>query len=505
MSQEHREILLAQLKPSATEAQAMRRKQFDKGALRELADSIKLSGVVQPIVVREIPTAGKSPGHYEIVAGERRVLAAGIAGLERIPAIVRELDDQGVAQIQLIENLQREGLAPMHEATSYHELIEEHGLKHEDVAARIGKSLRYVYMRLKLLALAPPVRKLLADGVIEVSIAERIARIPTHALQLEAVRDMESRGMTVKEAEAHIAKNYMTKLSTAHFPTADATLKGGPCGTCPKRTGNQSQLFADVGDDEICTDSKCFTDKTREHGGRQIAAAKAKGQKTIAGAEAKKIAAYGFRYNDHVGPYYLLTAKPYFSGAGETPVRQILKEGAEIVLFQDPETGRAREVVHESHIKKPKVSHSIDRYQSQQRANAKRAKYESAVRRRIFDEVRPKLKPPTLRQLAEICADALDYEAREILHKIENPDSKKGSIYVGDWIKKYVAGLKGDKALQQFISMTYVLDEVHVNSYSLSRKIPRLEAAAKAAGVSVKKIRAELKPKPKKKAKGKRK
>lgn len=146
-------ISLDQLKPSSTESQTERRKHFDKAALGELADSIKTAGLINPVLVRPVN------GHFEIVAGERRFMAAELAGVSEIPATVRELTDEQVLEIQLIENLQREGLHPLSEAEGYDKLIRTHGHTAEEIADKLGKSKAYVYARIKLLALGPAARQ----------------------------------------------------------------------------------------------------------------------------------------------------------------------------------------------------------------------------------------------------------------------------------------------------------------------------------------------------------
>jgi ParB/RepB/Spo0J family partition protein len=177
-------IPLASLRVSDTGAQAERRKRFDKAAIAELAESIRTVGLLQPLVVRP-----RDDG-FQIIAGERRFLAAQAAGLDTVLAAVRELTDDQVLEVQLIENLQREGLHELVEAEGYEALMKRHGYTVDDLVAKVGKSRAYVYARLKLLALCKEGRKAFYDGKISASIALLVARIPGDSLQQEALKEI---------------------------------------------------------------------------------------------------------------------------------------------------------------------------------------------------------------------------------------------------------------------------------------------------------------------------
>lgn len=239
------------------------RKNFDKTKLQELADSITKRGVLQPILVR--PIAGK----YEVVAGHRRFRAAGLAKLEEIPATVQELDDKAVLEIQMIENLQREDLHPLEEAEGYASLLHSHGYTADELAAKLGKSRGYVYARMKLADLAEPVKKALWDGSLSHSIALLVARIPDKKLQVEAFKEVaglrfaNGEPMSYRRASECIQREFMNRLADAPFDTASAQLlpRAGACTTCPMRTGNQVELFADVKNKDICTSPGCYREK----------------------------------------------------------------------------------------------------------------------------------------------------------------------------------------------------------------------------------------------------
>jgi ParB family chromosome partitioning protein len=171
------------------------RREFDPDAMRELADSIARQGVLQPIVVRPVGS-----GRYEIVAGERRWRAAEQAGLADIPVVIREVDEQTALAIALIENIQRENLAPLEEAGALHRLQEEFGLTHQDVADAVGKSRTTVTNLLRLLELGAEVRALLDAGRLDMGHARALLGLKGDAQAL-AARQVVARGLSVRETE----------------------------------------------------------------------------------------------------------------------------------------------------------------------------------------------------------------------------------------------------------------------------------------------------------------
>jgi ParB family chromosome partitioning protein len=188
------------------------RVQFDQAALEELADSIRTQGIVQPIVVRRLPGEDR----YEIIAGERRWRAAQLAGLQELPAIVRNVDDRTAMSVALIENIQRQDLNAIEQATALHRLVNEFGLTHEKVAAAVGRSRTAVTNLLRLLELAEPVRHLVETGELEMGHARALLPLP-YEQQLPAGRHLVERGMSVRQAEA-----YVKHLLEAGKPTVRA-------------------------------------------------------------------------------------------------------------------------------------------------------------------------------------------------------------------------------------------------------------------------------------------
>lgn len=164
--------------------------------LQELADSIKVQGIVQPVVVRRLVEEGR----YELVAGERRWRAAQIAGLHDIPAIIRDVPDQAAASIALIENIQREELNALEEANAISRLVHEFSMTHQDVAEAVGRSRAAVTNLLRLLELTEPVKRMLEVGDIEMGHGRALLALPPEQQPL-AANQIVTRGLSVRQAE----------------------------------------------------------------------------------------------------------------------------------------------------------------------------------------------------------------------------------------------------------------------------------------------------------------
>jgi ParB/RepB/Spo0J family partition protein len=264
------------------------------GAMDELIESVRAKGVLQPILAR--PVKGIGSNLLEIVFGHRRFRAAKEAGLETIPAVVRELSDVDALEANVIENLQRTDVHPLEEAEGYEQLLEQQDRPYtvEDIAAKVGKSKAYVYGRMKLLALCPAARAAFYEGKLTASVALLIARIPSPELQKKALDELTRYGdpgepVRFSHAVDVIQREFMLELGRAPFDRGDAELVpgAGPCTTCPKRTGNQPELFGDVKSADVCTDPACFQVKTGAGWERRKAEFEAAGRKVLSAKEAK--------------------------------------------------------------------------------------------------------------------------------------------------------------------------------------------------------------------------
>lgn len=184
-------LKVAELEPNRKQP----RRDFNEQALAELADSISQHGVLQPLLVR--PLMG---GGYQIVAGERRWRASRMAGLEEVPAVVREMSDSQVMELALIENLQREDLNSLEEAEGYRSLMESYGMTQDDVAKTVGKSRPAVANALRLLNLPEDLQKLVSSGVLSAGHARALLSFPDEKSMREAAKAAEA-GASVREIE----------------------------------------------------------------------------------------------------------------------------------------------------------------------------------------------------------------------------------------------------------------------------------------------------------------
>lgn len=185
------EIPLAEIRPSPFQP----RKRFDDKKLDELAASVRAQGILSPVIVRQIL------GGYELVAGERRLRAAERAGLERIPAVVREMSNAEMLEVALIENVQREDLNPIEEAEVYRRLIEEFGLTQEGMASRVGKDRASIANALRLLKLPDSIREDLIEGVMSAGHARALLGLEGGDLQGKAREAVIRRGLSVRATE----------------------------------------------------------------------------------------------------------------------------------------------------------------------------------------------------------------------------------------------------------------------------------------------------------------
>ncbi len=175
------------------------RREFPETTLKELADSITSSGIVQPVLVR------RAEGRYQLVAGERRWRAARLAGLKSVPAVVRELTDRDALELALTENLLREGLNPMEVAQAYQTLQDKFQLTHEEIAARLGTNRSTVTNTLRLLRLSPTVRDMVASGALSSGHARALLSLESEAAQASLAQMIVKRALSVRQVEAMVA------------------------------------------------------------------------------------------------------------------------------------------------------------------------------------------------------------------------------------------------------------------------------------------------------------
>ena len=216
------EVSLSRVQPGAHQ----QRKRFEGGPLKGLAESIRAGGVIQPLLLRELPG-----GQYEIIAGERRWRASKMADLETVPAIIMRADDRKVAEISVIENLQREDLNPIEEAEAYAQLIDGLGLSQDEAGARVGKDRSTISNQLRLLKLPKSVQADVAEGILSNGHARALLALPTHTAQMGLAERIKAQGLSVRETEAIVARPQRKKREKSdtgadvHIRQAEEELK----------------------------------------------------------------------------------------------------------------------------------------------------------------------------------------------------------------------------------------------------------------------------------------
>lgn len=307
------------LKTGTIIASATNRTTFSAEALEEMKESILEKGVIQPVIVRLVSAiedeerraaALKTGAIYELVAGERRWRGTKLAKLDTVPALVRALSDFDALMIQAIENAQRENPQPLEEAAQYDRLLKMGQCDIHELATRTGKSRPYIYGRISLLRLPDKAKEALRSGKLSLTVALLLGRIPNLAVLAEAtVRvlkgDWHGRPLSVAEAQQFIFEQCMMALKNAPFDTKDKTLlpDAGPCSLCPKRTGNEKELFADVGRADVCTDVACFQRKRDAARERQLAQAREEGKTILSPEESVQLFPYSDGNLSHEAPY----------------------------------------------------------------------------------------------------------------------------------------------------------------------------------------------------------
>lgn len=481
-------LALTSIEPSDTAVQGRRRARYDAAALKELAENIKAVQVIEPIIVR--PKGSHAPDKFEIVAGERRWRASGVAGLTTIPAIVRDLDNGQVLEIQLVENLHREDLHALEEAEGYEALMQQHHYGIDELARKIGRSRAYLYARLKLLALDKKSREAFYGGKLTAATALLLARIPVPALQIEALKAITTsytgQPLAYREAQRHIQERYMTRLKDAPFDTKlpDLTPGAGPCSGCPKLTGNQPELFGDIKGADVCTDPVCYGAKRSAWGERLQAQAKAEGRTVIAGREAKRIAPYGANSNLQ-GGYVSLDARCYEDAKGRT-FRQLLGNGFKSdTLLADATSGLVVELIkpaeHAAALKIKGVRPDRSTAPSDtEKARLLAARTETAFRERVFAAIRRTT--PT-----EIVAGDLRLVATA-LWLMAGHDSRLRLVKLWDWAPNGKAAEMvhrcdgniaklDDSQLRRFVLDCALVGEVRAGQYDTREPVKLLETA----------------------------
>lgn len=333
-----------------TESPTNQRRTFKD--LDELAATLAVHGVLQPVLVRPLPEGGSG---YELVFGARRFRACAIAGLTHIPATVRELTDAQALELQLVENSKRDDVHPLEEADGYRELHETHGYPIEEIAAKVAKPETFVQQRLKLCALSESARAAFLDGKLTTATALLVARLTSAAHQDKAIKRIlastwndDMGPLSARDVGDILQREFLLRLADASFDTADASLVPDvpACSQCTKNTGNQRSLFGELEIEaagDLCTDRPCFEAKRAAGWAKAKSEAKAKGHTILPDKAAAKVFSYGGRLN-HGSGYVDLAETTYANGKTKKNKTLIGKVDVPIVLARD-ELGGVHQLV----------------------------------------------------------------------------------------------------------------------------------------------------------------
>ena len=322
------------------------RKHFDAAQMEELTQSIRERGVDMAILVRPVK-GGRKP--FKLVCGERRWRASKAAGLDTIPARIREMTDAQAAESQLVENTQRADMMPMEEAQAFENLRVRFAYSIDDLVTKSGKSEKIVRQRLRLIELPKAAQAALQDGTLRLGVANAIMWVDNKDDRAAAAHHILSNSHyglmhNVHQAEDYIRRTFLLQLSKAPFNTRDAKLlpTAGSCLNCPKRTGAARALFEDMGVKDSCLDRACYQKKVELHREAQLAKFEAEGI-ALDEAATKKI----FRYSqDHVdsGSGYVALDESVYQDTKNRSWGQLIGKDAPIRVAVN-EAGKAIKVI----------------------------------------------------------------------------------------------------------------------------------------------------------------
>jgi ParB/RepB/Spo0J family partition protein len=535
-------LALSAIVPSLTNP----RTHFDPTALQELAQSIKSLDVLQPILVRRLPGSrvgetftdrrkGDPLPTHEIVAGERRYRAAKLAGLESVPVLERELSDDQVLHMQIVENLQREGLHPLEEAEAYRRILDLPSQAEKSMELRVAalanevkKSPRYIYVTLQLLKLCDFARGIfMRPNVLPRSIALQIATIGNEAGQIEATKRIcglvqqgkewvqGDAGLTQREAAQYVRDNHRLVLSKAPFPIKVVFAGVTACTECEKNTDNSPHL---VDESEAkrppatCTDPSCYGKKNTEHAKQVAEAARQAGQKVITGKAAEKIAPYESRPDTFTyGSEYMPLSAFLYSEvdpkhSGKT-VKQLL--GADIpkpVLIERADGKGFIEALPKKDVLRLLKERGLTRKASSpgknddQRAREAKAKREKEWRTETAqqllaavpgvnnqDALRSQLLLPMMVQIFQHLGNDA---TKHLLRLLQWEDSALKGYPSDDKVANHLKTLDGTQ-INQYIVAAQIASELQVPTWSSSYQTPAIEDMCELLDVDGEAIRAK--------------
>ncbi|WP_029524840.1 ParB/RepB/Spo0J family partition protein [Polaromonas glacialis] len=483
------------------------RTNFPAAEMEELTESVKTVGIMQPVLVRP-----RGDGSFELVFGHRRHRAAQLARLEFIPAIVRDLIDAQSAQLQAVENVQRKDLDPIDEALGYAAFIAAHGITKDELARQIGKSRTHVYNRLKLATLHPAGQMALRAGKLRTEVATLVARVPGEKNQAKALALALEGGYagelkSYRTARSELAEKFTLDLKAALWVLDDAGLveSAGACTACPKRSGVDPIVYADMLDkkgyndytpkgDNVCTDSDCFAGKKTAQLKRQQEALESKGKVMVVGNAARKaVDAQGNVKGDYIPVSQMREALKSANLGTAGPAVTIL-------TIQDQRSGKTIEVVKRKEaeaagVKTPAAkptnsrmnwnAYELDRKEEEKVRDAKAAAQTrlnvAALRKVRETATRVGMGMFELRLIAQVAIAGVAYKDRDTLlalHDAEDIEALRDK-----------AGRMSHNELNALLLDCALVDHIRAFSYGKPEAPAALLAAATQYGVEIDDVR----------------
>jgi ParB family transcriptional regulator, chromosome partitioning protein len=474
ISNEYRSVPISILVESATNP----RKRFDEKNLEELAASFKTQGILAPLLVRELDES-----KYEVIAGARRLRAAKLAALEKLPVRVVKLTDAEAIEAQCVENLQREDIHPLEEALGFKSLLElvEPVYTIANIASRAGKSEAYVYGRVRLADLIPPVAEAFLKDQITIGHALLIAKLP--ASQQQEAFSAAFRGLWTSEGNSQvliparelaswIESNILLQLASAPFDKQNETLvpEAGSCVNCPKRTGFNKLLFPDVRKDS-CTSPECFRAKI-DACVKKTLETKPQLIQISAAWNSREGAPLG--RNQYVE---LEIKKPKSNGASAklSAVQKPCDKMAEAIVMDGGKRGQVVKVcadpacrVHHPNTPSP---HQVERERAEERKRIEKEKLLITTRHRILatilQRVSAPLKKADLLAVAHYLIGHLSYSQVPALAKRHKVEAKKDSASAQELLAKQV-GTYDESELCKLLLEISLLDSAYQRSTASS-------------------------------------
>src|ERR1022692_3421958 len=481
-SNEYRSVPISILVESATNP----RKRFDEKNLEELAASMRTQGILAPLLVRELEES-----KYEVVAGARRLRAAKLAELETVPVRVVKLTDAESIEAQVVENLQREDIHPLEESLGFKSLLQlgEPTYTIASIAARAGKSEAYVHGRIKLADLIPPVAEAFLKDTIAIGHALLIAKLPDSQQQEAfnaAFRGMwTSDGNTqvlipVRELAAWIESNILLQLASAPFDKQDETLvpAAGSCSNCPKRTGFNKLLLADVRKDS-CTDPQCFRAKIDAHVSKTLETKPQLVQISSAWSTREGAPLGKNRYME----LEIKKAKTNGTGSKVAPQQKPCQKMTEAVVMDGGRRGELVKVcadpscrVHHPDTPSPE---QVAKERAEERKRIEKEKLAITTRHRILatilQRVSAPLKKADLLAIAHYLVGHLSYSQVPALAKRHKVEAKKDSATAQELLTKQVSKYDESELCKLLLEIS-LLDSAYQRS-TVSRDDVLMDAA----------------------------